>query len=76
MFQTTKTLTVKNAKIALEIGLRAIAGGKTEFALADLTVVDSVAVATLLAWKRAASERGAVLDFRNAPANLTSLITA
>jgi phospholipid transport system transporter-binding protein len=39
-----------------------------------LTAVDSAAVATLLAWQRAALERGSALRFTNLPANLQSLI--
>jgi phospholipid transport system transporter-binding protein len=74
MFRPTLTLTVNNAKSALEAGLRAIESGQTEIDLAQLTAVDSAAVATLLAWQRAALERGSVLRFTNLPANLQSLI--
>jgi phospholipid transport system transporter-binding protein len=73
MFRPTLTLTVNNAKTAFEAGLRAIAGGQTEIDLAQLTVVDSAAVATLVAWRRAAQERGAALHFLNLPPNLRSL---
>ncbi len=73
MFQPTLTLTVNNAKTALETGLSAIAGGQTEIDLAQLTEVDSAAVATLIAWRRAALERGAPLTFKNPSANLQSL---
>lgn len=73
MFRSTLTLTVNNAKIALESGLRAIASGQTEIDLGHLTAVDSAAVATLLAWQRAARERGAKLTFTNLPPNLQSL---
>jgi phospholipid transport system transporter-binding protein len=74
MFRPTASLTVTNATSALEAGLQAIAEGQTEIDLADVTAVDSVAVATLLAWQRAASERGAALTFNNLPANLRSLV--
>lgn len=74
MFRPTLTLTVNNAKTALDAGLRAIEGGQTEIDLAQLTAVDSAAVATLLAWQRAASKRGAALTFNNLPANLRSLV--
>ncbi|HEV7618324.1 MAG TPA: STAS domain-containing protein [Burkholderiaceae bacterium] len=74
MFRPTLTLTVNNAQSALEAGLRAIESGQTEIDLAQLTAVDSAAVATLLAWQRAALERGSVLRFTNLPANLQSLI--
>jgi len=73
MFRPTLTLTVNNAKTTLDAGLSAIANGQTEIDLAQLTAVDSAAVATLVAWRRAASARGAPLTFRNAPVNLQSL---
>ncbi|OGB22503.1 MAG: anti-anti-sigma factor [Burkholderiales bacterium RIFCSPLOWO2_02_FULL_57_36] len=73
MFRPTLTLTVNNAKTALDAGLSAIENGQTEIDLAQLTVVDSAAVATMVAWRRAALDRGASLTFRNAPANLRSL---
>jgi phospholipid transport system transporter-binding protein len=74
MFRPTLTLTVNNAKTALEAGLRAIAEGQTEIDLAHLTAVDSAAVATLLTWQRVAQQRGAELHFNNPPANLQSLV--
>ncbi len=74
MFRPTLTLTVNNAKTALEAGLHAITSGQTEIDLAQLTVVDSAAVATLLAWQRAALKQGALLKLINLPANLQSLI--
>jgi len=74
MFRPTLTLTINNATTALEAGLRAIEAGQTEIDLSQLTAVDSSAVATLLAWKRAAAERGAMLTFRNLPTNLQSLV--
>jgi phospholipid transport system transporter-binding protein len=73
MFKPSASLTVANAKTALAEGLGAIASGQTGFDLADVTVVDSAAVATLLAWQRAALARGATLAFSNLPANLQSL---
>ena len=73
MFQPTLTLTVDSANLALETGLRAIAGGQTEIDLAQLTTVDSAGVATLLAWQRAAHARQRTLIFRNLPAGLRSL---
>jgi phospholipid transport system transporter-binding protein len=73
VFRPTLTLTVNNAKATFEAGLRAIEGGQPEIDLAQLTAVDSAAVATLLAWQRAAVARGATLAYRNMPANLRSL---
>jgi len=62
-----------NAPAVLEAGLRAIADGQAEIDLGELTAVDSAAVATLLAWQRAARSRNRTLAFRNLPANLQSL---
>jgi phospholipid transport system transporter-binding protein len=73
MFRPALTLTVSNAKTTLDAGLSAIAGGQTEIDLAQLTAVDSAAVATLIAWRRAAVARGVPLAFTNPPANLRSL---
>lgn len=73
MYRPTLTLTLSNAEPALRAGLRAIAGGQTEIDLAQLTTVDSAAVATLAAWRRAARAAGQPLRFLNFPANLRSL---
>ncbi|HYD80357.1 MAG TPA: STAS domain-containing protein [Paucimonas sp.] len=73
MFRPTLTLTVNNATTALDAGLRAIESGQTAIDLAQLTAVDSAAVATLLEWKRAAHKRGQPLVFHNLPAGLASL---
>jgi phospholipid transport system transporter-binding protein len=73
MFRPTLTLTINSAKVALEEGLRAIEGGQTEIDLEQLTTVDSAAVATLLAWKRAAQARRQSLVFRNIPPALISI---
>lgn len=73
MFQPSLTLTVNNATATLDAGLSAIADGQKEIDLAQLTAVDSAAVATLVAWQRAALERGAPLTFKNASVNLQSL---
>ena len=45
-----------------------------EIDLSRLATVDSSAVATLLAWKRAAAARNASLALSNLPANLQSLV--
>jgi phospholipid transport system transporter-binding protein len=75
MFLPESTLTVENARTSLEAGLAAITSGQTEIDLAMLSVVDSTAVATLLAWQRAAQKRHATLVFKNLPPNLLSLVT-
>jgi phospholipid transport system transporter-binding protein len=74
MFRPSHSLTVGNAKVTLEEGLRAIAGGETEIDLSEVVAVDSAAVATLLAWQCAALNQGLTLHFSSLPANLESLI--
>lgn len=74
MVHVPLTLTVNNAAQALEVGLRAIADGHTEIDLGALSAVDSAAVATLLAWQRAAAARGRTLRLSNLPPSLRGLI--
>lgn len=73
MFKPALTLTVNNAKTVLNAGLQAIASGQEEIDLGGVTVVDSSAVATLLAWQRAARKSGRTLRFINLPATVQSL---
>ncbi len=73
MFKPPASLTVHNAKTVLQAGLRAIADGQRAIDLTHVVAVDSVAVATLLAWQRAARARGSHLDFGALPPNLQSL---
>lgn len=75
MFQPGTSLTFNNAKSALDAGLQAIAGGQAAIDFADVVAVDSAAVATMLAWRRAATARAVPLAFNNLPANLRSLIS-
>jgi phospholipid transport system transporter-binding protein len=70
---TLESLTVANARTALEQGIAAIRSGQTVFDLSRLTTVDSAAVAVLLAWQRAARKAGATLAYVKLPANLLSL---
>lgn len=74
MFRPDDSLTVGNARSVLAAGLEAIAGGKTEFDLSGLIAVDSSAVATMVAWQRAAGSAGQQLKFSGLPANLRSLV--
>jgi phospholipid transport system transporter-binding protein len=74
MFQPGASLTFDNAKTALDAGLQAIGAGQSVIDFAGLTVVDSAAVATLLAWRRVAAARAMPLAFINLPDNLRSLI--
>lgn len=73
MFTPGASFTMHNAKTLLDAGLAAIAGGQAEIDLAELTTVDSAAVAAMLAWQRAAKTVGLALQFPNAPPNLQSL---
>ncbi len=73
MFKPPSSLTVHNAKTVLQAGYRAIADGQTAIDLSHVVAVDSVAVATLLAWQRAAEKRGSRLDFGRLPPTLHSL---
>lgn len=75
MFQPGATLTFNNAQSALTAGLQAIAAGQTEIDFAGVTTVDSAAVATMLAWRRAALSRAEPLVFSNLPANLRNLLS-
>ncbi|HTN65050.1 MAG TPA: STAS domain-containing protein [Burkholderiaceae bacterium] len=73
MFKPPSSLTVHNAKTVLQAGLRAVADGQRTIDLTHVAAVDSVAVAILLAWQRAARGRGGNLDFGHLPPNLQSL---
>lgn len=75
MFQPGASLTFNNAKSALTAGLQAIAAGQTEIDFAGVVTVDSAAVATMLAWRRAAISRALPLVFNNLPENLCNLIS-
>ena len=71
--QSLDSLTVQNAKSALEQGLAAINAGQTVFDLRNVVAVDSAAVSVMLAWRRAAQDAGVTLHLKNLPSNLTSL---
>ena len=73
MYQPGSPLTMFSAKDALAEGLRAIESGTNSVDLTTVSAVDSVAVAILLDWQRAASLRGTTLNFYNASPALRSL---
>ena len=73
MFSPTLALTLQNAELVLQAGVQAIDAGETEIDLAQLTTVDSAAVATLLAWQRVSLAHGRTLRFLNLPDNLQTL---
>jgi phospholipid transport system transporter-binding protein len=68
-----ESLTVQNARAALEQGCAAIKAGQTVFDLGAVKVADSSAVAVLLAWQRNARKAGVVLVYRNLPQSVQSL---
>lgn len=70
---SASSLTMLDAAPALQQGLAAIANGQTVFDLGGLSSLDSSAVATLIAWQRAAQAQGATLQFTRVPASLKSL---
>jgi phospholipid transport system transporter-binding protein len=73
MHQPGSALTITHARAELEAGLAAIARGETVVDLAAVTEVDSSAVASLLAWQRAARQQGRALRLVNLPASVQSL---
>lgn len=73
MFRPALTITFNNASTVLDAGLRAIESEQREFDFSQVTAVDSAAVATMLAWTRAALLKRLDLRFINVPANLQSL---
>jgi phospholipid transport system transporter-binding protein len=66
-------LTMNEAETVLAQGLQAIAAGDAQIDLGSLQHFDSAAVATLLAWQRAASKLGKTLHISQLPPGLDSL---
>ncbi|HEY4371072.1 MAG TPA: STAS domain-containing protein [Burkholderiales bacterium] len=58
------------APALLAAGTAAVAGGESEVDLSAVEDCDSSLLACLLAWRRAAIARGAVLKVKNAPSTL------
>ena len=75
-FDTGATLTHESAKTALSAGLARISAGATAVDCAPLAQFDSSALAVLIAWQRAARERGIALAVLNLPPKLASLAHA
>jgi phospholipid transport system transporter-binding protein len=75
-FATGATLNLESAKAALSAGLKQIAAGVSAVDCAALTHFDSSALAVLIAWQRAAHERGLTLSVLNLPTALASLARA
>jgi phospholipid transport system transporter-binding protein len=72
-FSSGTTLTHASAKVALAAGIARIEAGSTGVDCAPLAEFDSSALAVLLAWRRAADERGIAFEITNVPAGLASL---
>ncbi|MFP4905213.1 lipid asymmetry maintenance protein MlaB, partial [Paraburkholderia sp. BR14261] len=66
----------ESAKAALSAGFAQISAGAPAVDCAALTQFDSSALAVLIAWQRAARERGASLAVLNMPPALASLARA
>lgn len=75
MFQAPSSLTYDHANAALNAGLAAIGGGESAIDFVAVEVVDSSAVATVLAWQRASKAHGASLTLHNIPDSLRSLMS-
>ncbi|CAB3790396.1 hypothetical protein LMG28688_03106 [Paraburkholderia caffeinitolerans] len=75
-FAIGATLNLESAKTALSAGLAQIAAGASVVDCAPLTQFDSSALAVLIAWQRAARERGVTLNVLNLPTALASLARA
>ena len=67
------SLTNDNAALVLEQARAAVAAGDVQIDLAEITQVDSAAVAVLVSLARVARSRSACLQIKNAPASLVSL---
>lgn len=75
-FDIGARLTHESANGVLSVGLARIAAGATAVDCSSLTQFDSSALAVLIAWQRAARERGTSLDVLNLPPKLASLAQA
>jgi len=61
------------ASTLIQAGSAAVAGGESEVDLSAVSDCDSSLLACILAWRRAASARGAALTIKNAPQNLSRI---
>jgi phospholipid transport system transporter-binding protein len=67
------SITMADAADVLPKGMEAVVQGATTIDLSGLTHFDSSAVSTLLAWQRAAIEKGLSLEVVGLPDGLRSL---
>jgi phospholipid transport system transporter-binding protein len=68
-------LSLRNAVSVSETGLQAIHAGSDQIDMTPLQIVDSAAVAVMLAWQRQAQSLNRSLQFLGVPASLMSLIS-
>jgi len=66
-------MTLDNARLLLDLGVRQLQDGAREFDLASVREVDSASIAVLFGWQRAAIAAGRTLRILNPPQNLLSL---
>ena len=66
-------MTLETAKALLKAGEGAISASASVFDLAQVTAVDSSALAIIFGWMRAAQSAGRSLSLSNPPQNLFSL---
>lgn len=75
MILTDQELSLRNAVTVSEAGLSAIHAGTDHIDMSPLQMVDSSAVAVMLAWQRQAQALNRRLQFIGVPASLLSLIS-
>jgi phospholipid transport system transporter-binding protein len=61
------------ASALIQAGTAAVTGGESEVDLGAVSDCDSSLLACVLAWRRAAAARGAVLTLKNTPQNLNRI---
>ncbi len=69
----TGPVTLENALLLREQGLRLLSAADTTLDLAGVTEVDSTALSLLFEWRRAALAANRRIRYVNLPENLTSL---
>ena len=74
MVLTDKELSLRNAVSISKAGIEAINQGSNDIDLSALSIVDSAAVAVMLAWQRHAQSLNRSLQFTGAPSSLISLV--
>jgi phospholipid transport system transporter-binding protein len=74
MLQLEQNLNRQHAAQCVQLGQDAIARGIAQFNFSDVTLVDSSAIAIMLAWQRAANQAQLPLQFIAVPNKLISLL--